>query len=184
MTPTEGFVRPLPLDQEADANDEPRNHPHFDRPVIERRPEPAREPRRARPAEARQEPPPRVVEPTDDEVAAAADANVAKVEATAPPPETWPIKVKLLHKQTRNNKNEPIGELSFREPTGGDINRYGNPVRIDQDGEIIIDERKMTAMISILSGVLLPFIEALDPRDWNSCAYRLRGFFLPNTSAW
>jgi hypothetical protein len=100
------------------------------------------------------------------------------------PPETWPITVKLLHKPTRNNKNEPISELTFREPTGGDINRYGNPVRINQDGDVIIDERKMSMIISSLSGVLLPFIDALDPRDWNSCAYRLRSFFLPDPSAW
>jgi Phage tail assembly chaperone proteins, E, or 41 or 14 len=100
------------------------------------------------------------------------------------PAEVWPIRINLLHKPTRNNKNEMIKELVLREPTGGDINRYGNPVRINQDGDVIIDERKMTFMISALSGVLLPFIEALDPRDWNSCAYRIRGFFLPEPAAW
>lgn len=131
-----------------------------------------RRPERPEPRRREPDPPPPADEPTD----------------TAPPPpapeQTWPITVKLLHKATRNNKNEPIHELTFREPTGGDINRYGNPVRINQDGDVIIDERKMSMIISTLSGVLLPFIEALDPRDWNSCAYRLRGFFLPDPSAW
>jgi hypothetical protein len=113
-------------------------------------------------------------------------------EATAAPPvdtvqqpvETWPIKVKLLHRKIMGNKNETLDELSFREPTGGDINRVGNPVRIDSTGEIVIEERKMTLMMATLSGVLSPLLDQLDPRDWNSCAYRLRRFFLPDPEAW
>jgi hypothetical protein len=100
------------------------------------------------------------------------------------PPEIWPIKVKLLHRPIRNNKGEELKELTFREPTGADINRYGNPVRVNQDGDIVIDERKMSFVMSALSGVLTPMLERMDPRDWNSCAYRLRGFFLPDPSAW
>jgi hypothetical protein len=96
----------------------------------------------------------------------------------------WPVKVRLLHRGVRNSKNELVNELIFREPTGGDINRYGNPVRINQEGDVVIDERKMTTMLAVLSGILQPFIETMDPRDWNSCAYRLRGFFLPDPSAW
>ena len=38
----------------------------------------------------------------------------------------------------------------------------------------------MTLMMAALSGILPPFLERMDPRDWNSCAYRLRGFFLPD----
>jgi len=102
----------------------------------------------------------------------------------AKPESEWPIRVKLVHKPIRNNKNELVNELSFREPTGGDINRYGNPVRIDMNGDVIIDERKMSMMMGSLAGVLTPFLEAMDPRDWNSCAYRLRSFFLPDPEAW
>ena len=98
--------------------------------------------------------------------------------------EQWPINVKLLHKSIRDNKGNPVKELSFREPTGGDINRYGNPVRIDQNGDVLIDEKKMTMIMASLSGILLPFLEQMDPRDWNSCAYRLRSFFLPDPAAW
>jgi len=98
--------------------------------------------------------------------------------------ETWPVIVKLLHRPGQNNKGEEIRELKFREPTGGDINRCGIPVRIDQAGDVIIVPQAMTLMIAALSGLLSPKIEALDPRDWNSCAYRLRGFFLPDPSAW
>jgi hypothetical protein len=77
-----------------------------------------------------------------------------------------------------------IKELSFREPTGGDINRYGNPCIVDQNGDVIILDRKMITMMAVLSGVLQPFLEAMDPRDYNSCAYRLRGFFIPDPAAW
>jgi len=102
----------------------------------------------------------------------------------APVAETWPITVRLLHKPVRNNRGEMVHELTFREPTGGDITRYGNPCHINQEGDVIILERKMMTMIAVLSGVLQPFIEGMDPRDWNSCAYRLRGFFIPDPAAW
>lgn len=110
------------------------------------------------------------------------------VEAPAPAPveekEVWPITVKLLHKSIRDQRGNTLSEIVFREPTGGDINRYGNPVRIDQNGDVIIDERKMSMIMSSLAGLLMPMIERMDPRDWNSCAYRLRGFFLPDLSSW
>jgi Phage tail assembly chaperone proteins, E, or 41 or 14 len=118
------------------------------------------------------------------------DESVVATPLPAPEPEVeaprevWPIKVRLLHREVRNNKGDMVSELSFREPTGGDINRYGNPVMIDQNGDVVILEKKMTTMMAVLSGVLQPFLEAMDPRDWNSCAYRLRNFFLPDPAAW
>ena len=81
----------------------------------------------------------------------------------------WPITVKLLYKPIRNGK-EQVHELVLREPRAGDINRYGNPIRINGDGDVVIDERKMTYMIAALSGILPPFIEDMHPRDWNSVA--------------
>ena len=100
------------------------------------------------------------------------------------PADVWPVKVKLLHRPIRGLKGEMVRELSFREPTGGDINRYGNPCQINQDGDVVILERKMTTMMAVLSGLLPPQIDLLDPRDWNSAAYRLRGFFLPDPASW
>jgi len=96
----------------------------------------------------------------------------------------WPIIVKLIYKPIRNNRGEDVREVSLREPRAGDINRYGNPIRVNQEGDVIIDERKMSYMIAALSGILPPFIDEMDPRDWNSCAYRLRRFFLPDPAAW
>jgi len=105
---------------------------------------------------------------------------------TAPEPvqPDWPITVKLLHKPIRDNQNKEIHEVVLREPRAGDINRYGNPVRIDQEGEVRIEERKMTQIIAALSGILPPLIEDMHPRDWNSVAFRLQRFFLPDPAAW
>jgi hypothetical protein len=113
-------------------------------------------------------------------------AEPAPMETTPPPAplETWPVRVKLVHKPIRNNRGEEVRELSFREPTGGDINRCGNPVRINSDGDVVIDERKMSLIMANLSGILSPLLDTMDPRDWNSCAYRLRSFFLPDPAAW
>ena len=96
----------------------------------------------------------------------------------------WPVVVQLLYKPIRDNFGKQVKEVTLREPRAGDINRYGNPVRVNQDGDVIIDERKMTYIIAALSDILPPFIEDMDPRDWNSCAYRLRRFFLPDPAAW
>ena len=101
-----------------------------------------------------------------------------------PEPDKWPLKVRLLHKRVRNMQGEMISELTFREPTGGDINRLGNPCQVDQYGDVIIIDRKMMTMMAQLSGILQPFLELMDPRDYNSCAYRLRGFFIPNPASW
>jgi Phage tail assembly chaperone proteins, E, or 41 or 14 len=124
------------------------------------------------------------VETPDDEKPPTPIAEPAAPPAPIDQGEVWPVRVKLLHKQVRNNRNEPVDELVFREPTAGDINRYGNPCRIGVDGEVIFDEVKMMRVIAALSGILLPNLEVMDPRDWNSCAYRLRSFFLPEVAAW
>jgi hypothetical protein len=42
----------------------------------------------------------------------------------------------------------------------------------------------MAAMVATLGGILTPEVERLDPRDFASCAFRLRGFFLPEPAAW
>ncbi len=120
------------------------------------------------------------VEKPDD---TAIDVQAAPAEPD-PVIEEWPVKVKLMHKSVRDNNGNDLRELSFRQPTGGDINRVGMPVRIDVNGDVLMDERKMTLMMTALCGVMTPFLETMDPRDWASCAYRLRGFFLPDPAAW
>jgi hypothetical protein len=122
--------------------------------------------------------------PLDEEQTGAVIENIPPAPPE-PQGEIWPVKVKLLHKKVRGPKGvELVNELSFREPTGGDINRYGNPCHVDQNGDVIILDRKMLTMMAVLSGVLQPFLEGMDPRDYNSCAYRLRSFFIPDPAAW
>jgi hypothetical protein len=109
----------------------------------------------------------------------------AVTDAPSPPPEEWPITVRLLHKQVRNNAGEMVSELHFREPTANDIARAGgNPCRLDGNLDPIIDDAKMLRIMAHLSGVMEPFLQRMDPRDYNSCAYRLRNFFLPEAAAW
>jgi hypothetical protein len=99
----------------------------------------------------------------------------------APPQETWPVTVRLLHKPVRNMKGEMVKELNFREPSARDIMHIGgNPVRLNDRFETVIDDVKMLALMANLSGIVSPLLEVMDPRDFASCAYRLRGFFLPN----
>jgi hypothetical protein len=138
--------------------EEPRHEP----PTIEAT---AQETRRPRPT------PPPEIEPSP-------------AEQEQQPIEKWPLVVKLVNKPIRDNNGVLIHEVHLREPRAGDINRYGNPVRINQEGDFIFDERKMTYMIAALSNILEPFIEDMHPRDWNSCAMKLRNFFLPDPRAW
>jgi hypothetical protein len=112
------------------------------------------------------------------------EPSPAEVPQAAPVTEVWPKVCKILHRQIFNERGEPIKQVSLREPRAADINRWGNPCRLSNEGEIIIDERKMTFMISALSGILPQIVEMMDPRDWNSVAYRLRPFFLPELEAW
>jgi len=115
------------------------------------------------------------------------DSPAAEEQATTLPEERWPIVVQLRHKPIKNDRGETVHELTFREPRGGDINRYGNPTRLIQDQEgqlqVIVDERKMHYIMAALCGIMAPMLDALDPRDWNNCCYRLRGFFLPDLGA-
>ncbi|MBO4221953.1 phage tail assembly protein [Bradyrhizobium neotropicale] len=98
--------------------------------------------------------------------------------------DAWPMVVPLYNKPIRNNKGEMVKEVKLREPRAADINRYGNPCRYNGDGEPVIQERKMTYMIAALADILPPFIEDMDPRDWNTCAMKLQRFFLPDLRAW
>jgi hypothetical protein len=114
------------------------------------------------------------------------DMTGAPVQQAAPaaPVSEWPITIKLRKRPITGNRGEVLNELTFREPTARDIMNCGNPVWITATGEVQFDERKMTAVMAHLSGVLQPLLDSMHPTDWNSCAYRLRRFFLPDPEAW
>ena len=123
-------------------------------------------------------------------IEATATEEVGAVEESLP---EWPITVKLLHKPVQIKAGETTDELTFREPTAGDIMRAGgNPCRIEVvelgGGNVtwqpIIDDIKMLRLMATLSGILEPFLQRMDTRDYASCAHRLRRFFLPEQGIW
>jgi hypothetical protein len=98
--------------------------------------------------------------------------------ATAPPDS---ITVKL-RKTVIANGDETM-ELTFREPTGGDIERCGNPVLIDMAADpprISFDTKSMTQMMATLAIVPPSTIRQMHPRDWETVAWKLAPFFLPD----
>jgi hypothetical protein len=95
-----------------------------------------------------------------------------------------PLVVKLRKPIQANG--ETVSELKFREPTAGDIERCGNPVNIDFQSsdtpKMSFDAKSMTAMMSTLAAVPPSSIRQMHPRDWNSAAWNLASFFLPDMS--
>jgi Phage tail assembly chaperone proteins, E, or 41 or 14 len=80
--------------------------------------------------------------------------------------------------------DEEIKELKFREPTAADIERCGNPVNIDflsgETPKMTFDAKAMSAMMSTLAAVPPSTIKKLNTRDWNSAAWGLASFFMPD----
>lgn len=78
---------------------------------------------------------------------------------------------------------EETSELKFREPTAADIERHGNPVLLDMAADppkISFDAKSMTQMMASLATVPPSTIRQMHPKDWNSAAWQLAGFFLPD----
>jgi hypothetical protein len=94
-------------------------------------------------------------------------------------------KVITLRKSIIANGDE-VNELKFREPTAGDIERVGsNPVNIEQIGEsgklkVTFDSKAMSHMMSILAAVPPSTIRQMHPKDWNTAAWELASFFMPD----
>ena len=88
-----------------------------------------------------------------------------------------------LRKSVIANGDE-VTELTFREPTAGDIERCGNPVNIDMlsgdTPKVTFDTKSMTQMMSLLATVPPSTIRQMHPKDWNTAAWSLAGFFTPD----
>lgn len=87
-----------------------------------------------------------------------------------------------LRKNIIANGDE-VDKLEFREPTAGDIERIGNPVNIDflsgDTPKATFDSKMMTQMMAALAGVPPSTIRQMNTRDWNTAAYSLATFFMP-----
>lgn len=74
---------------------------------------------------------------------------------------------------------EPLKQLKFRRPTGGDIMKLGElPIKFDRNGAISINPSVMGEMMSILAAVPPSTIDRLDSEDWLACSYGLARFFV------
>lgn len=102
----------------------------------------------------------------------------------------WPLVIKLRHKPIKKSEIDVLGELSFREPTAFDLIKCGgNPCRLEVSEMLAgnrvvyswtIDDNKMMRLMANLCGVLEPQLQRMDPRDYATCAYKLRYFFIPD----
>jgi len=97
-----------------------------------------------------------------------------------------PLVIKLRIPIQANGKE--VTELSFREPTAGDIEAVGNPIIVDQlsnmlSGELprtTFDSKSMTLMMARLAMVPPSTIRQMHPKDWNTAAWSLANFFTPD----
>ena len=101
----------------------------------------------------------------------------AKTNGQAPP-------MKIGLRKPIQANGEELKELTFREPTAGDIERCGNPVIMDVFGgetpKITFDEKKMSAMMCQLAAIPPSSIRSMHPKDWNTAAWTLVNFFMPD----
>ena len=92
-----------------------------------------------------------------------------------------PLVITLRKPVTANG--EEVNELTFREPTAGDIEMVGNPVVLDffqgDTPKATFDTKSMTQMMSRLATVPPSTIRQMHPRDWNTAAWSLASFFMP-----
>ena len=93
-----------------------------------------------------------------------------------------PLVIKLRNKIIANG--DEVDQLTFREPTAADIERIGNPVNVDllsgDTPKITFDAKAMTQMMSTLAAVPPSTIRQMKTRDWNSAAWSLASFFIPD----
>lgn len=79
---------------------------------------------------------------------------------------------------------DEVKELRFREPTAADIELCGNPVNIDfisgDTPKMTFNEKAMSRMMSTLAAVPPSTIKQMHTRDWNSAAWNLASFFMPD----
>jgi tail assembly chaperone E/41/14-like protein len=117
-------------------------------------------------------------EPTAEQVA---QELKPKVNGTPVPTPPWDGKLSLRKPVIANG--ETVVEIRFREPSGGDIERIGNPLTVgmyENNPKIHFESQTMTLMMAHLAGVPPSTIRSLHPKDWNNGAWMLANFFMPD----
>jgi len=105
----------------------------------------------------------------------------ANGEEVAAAPDAWNGKV-ILRKPV-NAHGDVIGEITFREPTAGDIERIGNPITVglyENQPKMHFETQTMTMMMAHLAQVPPSTIRQMHPKDWNNAAWKLANFFMPD----
>lgn len=100
-----------------------------------------------------------------------------KLEPKKEPEGPWIGKLPL--RRPVDAHGEKLSELTFREPTGGDIEICGNPLTVAPDG-MKFDTAAMGAMMSQLALVPPSTIKKLHPKDWMNGAFMIAHFFTPD----
>jgi Phage tail assembly chaperone proteins, E, or 41 or 14 len=96
-------------------------------------------------------------------------------------PETDPNTIVVKLQKPVQAHGEPVKELVFRRPTGGDLMALPDwPIMIDYNtGRISPNPAMMGQMMGVLAGVPPSTIKQIEAQDWSTCAHRLMGFFVP-----
>jgi hypothetical protein len=127
-----------------------------------------------------------IAEQIADEQAKKADEADFTTPMDDVPPEQLDEESNFEHTLSRpiEAHGERLGKLTWREPTGGDIERAGVPITMDFFGEkpsLTFNEKKMSAMISTLCQIPPSAVRQLTAGDWNAIAWKLVRFFMPRT---
>ena len=84
-----------------------------------------------------------------------------------------------LSRSYDDGTGERFNSLTFREPTGLEIQRIGMPVLINPEKRNIEFTDAMGPMMAALSGHAPSVVSRLSGPDWSTCAYAIAPFFLP-----
>ena len=112
---------------------------------------------------------------------AQSEQTSAKPKTNGAAPDKWIGKLPLRKPVVANGEN--VEELTFREPTGGDIERIGCPIVLsvfETQPKPVFDGAVMTSMMAHLAAVPPSTIRQMDPRDWQNGAMMLFHFFVPD----
>jgi hypothetical protein len=114
-----------------------------------------------------------------------ADTVAQEPAPAAPPPErpSGPVIIDL-HKPVRAHDDPKKMKLTLREPTVHDMQQVGVPWNLEftsgRPQPVMADPIRVTAMLARLANVAPTTIEEMDTRDWNTAAWAIAHFFLPD----
>ena len=131
-------------------------------------------------------PPPREQPQRPEEPRPGPEVNFDATGVEAPIPEIEEDPLSQVLSRPIMAHGEEITVLKWGEPTAGDIERAGNPIKIDFFGgkpSLEFDERKMSAMISRLAKIPPSSVSQITAGDWNAIAWKFVRFFMPTRLA-